>query len=125
ERMGGKPDAKAIIFYTEDGPNKVIDEIQVTNTGNEVLYIQRISVRIEGEELADSKKNIFNIFPPDNPIITNLDYNKIEPGSISRPISFSPIEIGINQVGKIVIGLVTESKRFGSIEHHLSKISDE
>jgi predicted double-glycine peptidase len=125
ERMGGKPDAQAMIFYTEDGTNKVIDEIQITNTGNETLYIQRISVSIEGEGVDQSKKNVFNIYPPDNPIITNLDYNKIKPGSLSRPINFLPIEIGNNQVGEIVIGLVTESNRFGSIEHHISKISDE
>lgn len=120
ERMGGKPDAQAMILYTEDGTNKVIDEIQVTNTGNEVLTIQDIRINIVNGVNEDSSRKVINIYPPETTIITNINYSIINPNTITKINVIPPVIITTGSTGKIIIQLKSESERFGYIVHDFS-----
>jgi len=117
ERMGGKSNAKAMIFYTEDGTNKVIDEIQVANTGNEVLAIQNIRINIDNGVNESNSQKVINIFPPEATIITNKYYSIINPDTITKINVIPPIIIKAGSTGKIIIQLKSESERFGHISY--------
>jgi len=120
ERLGGKPDAQAMIFYTEDGTNKVIDQIQVTNTGNEVLAIQDIRINIDDGMNEDNSRKVISVYPPETTIITNENYSIINPGTITKINVIPPIIIMSGSTCKIIIQLKSESERFGYIDHEFS-----
>ncbi len=120
KRMGGKPDAQATILYTEDGTKKVIDEIQVTNTGNEVLAIQDIRINIDNGANEEDSRKVINIFPPETTIITNNYYSIIKPNTITIINVIPPTIITAGTTGKIIIQLKSESERFGHISYDFS-----
>ena len=120
KRMGGKPDAQATILYTENGTNKEIDEIQVTNKGNETIYIQNINMTVRKNGDPNALGKDVEIYPPKSPVITQFEYGTVNPNTISKINLYPSITIPEDSSGKIYIQFVTPSQRFGYIVHEIS-----
>jgi len=117
EKMGGKPDAKAVIFYDKREGSIIIDEIRVKNTGNEDIKITAVKITIKEEIQGEEKSTTEMIYPPIIPICSVFDELLIEPDTYSYPIKIDSLDIGSDQVGKLYIYFETPSDRGGPLEH--------
>jgi hypothetical protein len=115
ELMGGKPDARAYILYSEYNGGKELKEIYISNTGNEIEKVESISLITT----TGGKEEENHIFPPEQEIMDCENEILINPGYLSPPILTKEINIRNDDVNLIRIFIRTTSNRFGMIEYQI------
>ncbi len=115
-----KPDAQAIIMYSDVPDGQKIDDIVVINKGNETLTIEGINIgsNIENSHQMKEYEEIYPKFQTGTDIFDKI---RIESGSF-RAIPVDPdYKIIPNTLNTIYIKLVSNSKRSGFLIHEFHK----
>ena len=118
ERLGAKPDAQAIMMYSEVELVKKMDEIIIMNKGNEKLYIHSIIIEIDKGDNARINE-LAELYPFTSD--TRLDNRFIEPGNYRSFVVSPHFDIAQDVQSIMYIQISTQSKRSGFIIHEFEK----